>query len=75
MKPLEMYSKPTDPAPQQSCCGGQKNQGVLARGPQMNLKARQTVSDITRNREPWITGMMNTLSGLVPVVATEWTRR
>ncbi len=74
MKPLEMYAKPAENTPQQSCCGGQKNQGVLARGPRVNLRALQSLSDITQGKEPWVTGVLNTSSGLVPVVAAGWTR-
>jgi len=37
------------------------------------MKAASSLSGITKEKDPWITGIMNTPSGLVPVAATEWT--
>jgi hypothetical protein len=70
MKNLQM--SPQIPGQQQSCCGP-KNQGALTPDMASRSRALQALSGITTEKQPWITGIMNTPAGLVPVVKTEWT--
>ena len=57
---------------QQSCCGP-KNQGILSPDMTERMQALQSLSGSTKEKQPWITGFMNTPAGPVPVVKTEWT--
>jgi hypothetical protein len=71
MKPLHMSMNTT--GQQQACCGP-KNQGALTPDMASRSRALQALSGISTAKQPWITGIMNTPAGLVPVVKTEWTR-
>lgn len=67
MKKLERQPLSTEI---QTCCGGQKHAGVLSQNLKAVMNAR---SSFPHQQEPWITGVLNTACGLVPVVSTEWT--
>lgn len=71
MKSLQM--RPQSAKSEQSCCAP-KNQSVLAPDTDIRLKALQSISGITKEKQTWVTGILNTPAGLVPVAATEWTR-
>ncbi|MBN1496529.1 MAG: hypothetical protein JXA07_07155 [Spirochaetes bacterium] len=66
MKKLEL--QPSSPETQ-AFRGGQKHAGVLSQNPKAVMNA---LSSFSHQQQPWISGVLNTACGLVPVVSTEW---
>lgn len=71
MKPLQMNTQQAQTG--QSCCSPQKNPGALSADSGTRMQALGSLSGITKEKQPWVTGLLNTASGLVPVVSTAWT--
>ena len=67
---LKMSQQPSGQS--QSCCGP-KNQGALTPDMASRSQALQALSGLTIEKQPWISGIMNTAAGPVPVVKTAWT--
>ncbi|MBN2158197.1 MAG: acetyl-CoA synthase subunit gamma [Spirochaetes bacterium] len=74
MKELTMINLSSVKKKEDCCCTPQKNKNFLARTPEITGQAVKSLSNITRERPEWVTGILNTRSGLVPIVTTEWTR-
>ena len=64
MKPLQM--SPQAAKPEQACCAPPKNPGSLSPDSSARIQALQSLSGITKEKQPWVTGIMNTAAGLVP---------
>ncbi len=59
---------------QSCCCSANPTEGLRPNNPKNIPAAIKSLSSITKARPSWITGILNTSSGLVPVVTPEWSR-
>ncbi|HOD14848.1 MAG TPA: mercury methylation corrinoid protein HgcA [Spirochaetota bacterium] len=58
----------------QACCAPPKNADALSPDSNTRIQAMKSLSGITKEKPPWVTGIINTPAGLVPVASTQWTR-
>ncbi len=74
MKPLQMNNNMSSSSSGQSCCAPPQNQLKLSPNSEARLQAINSVAEITSEKPTWVTGVINTPSGLVPVVTDVWSR-
>lgn len=74
MEPLQQNNSPFQLNNEKSCCSPSPAQGLRAPDGSAALMAMQSLSRITTDKPAWITGLINTPSGIVPTVTPEWSR-
>ena len=72
MNPLQMYEGPTVNKTDNSCCGQSQQSVGPAPGKNTLQQAAQSLAGITTKKPSWVTGILNTPVGIVPVVAPDW---
>jgi hypothetical protein len=72
MNPLQMYDGTTEPKADNSCCSPSQKPTISA--PDINTlqQAAQSLTGITTQKPAWVTGILNTPVGIIPVVASDW---
>ena len=74
MKPLQMNNNTSSSSSGQNCCAPPQNQLKLSPNLEARLQAVNSVAEIISEKPSWVTGVINTPSGLVPVVTAVWSR-
>ncbi len=74
MKPLRIFDQDKSGARGQSCCAPSRSRTGLADDTAARHQAAQAVKVIMGEKPRWQTGIMNSASGLVPIVSGEWSR-
>ncbi len=74
MKPLQMFEDTSTNKAGQSCCAPPQDQLKLSADMAARQQAVNSMKEIISEKPRWQRGIMNTASGLVPVVTGEWSR-
>jgi hypothetical protein len=74
MKPLQVFNAAAEKKNDQTCCAPQRNPGIQAPGDKLIRHAAEALAGITAEKPSWISGVLNTPAGLVPVVSPVWSR-
>jgi hypothetical protein len=74
MNPLQMHDETIEKEPASSCCGQSQKTSVSIPDNNTLQQAAQSLTGITTEKPAWITGILNTVAGIVPVVTSEWSR-
>ena len=69
-----MYNGPRVNKAESSCCGQSQKPAVFSPDKNAFQQAAQSLSGITTKKPAWITGILNTRAGIVPLVSNEWSR-
>lgn len=75
MKPLQILNDTSPSQSGQSCCGPRQNKTLASTDSDARMQAVRSMTAMTSDKPDWMTGIVNTPSGIVPMVSSHWSRK